>query len=494
MRTHSTSHDGMQLLDAISGRLDLLGLPTVAPLHELESRPTFDSLRINVIERLIRAAEAGIDVRAAFEIDERSIADAASRLAQRWHDLDGQLLESDLPWTSRRPHPSNRYPKRWFKKVLLKRERQITDFVYMMWQKIGSSAMPVISDAVLQSKNRQNQLAEKYAKEHEFATEIDQTPVSMPFAETASSAKKRSSKLYVRAVGLEKYCTKRCLQGFFVTLTLPGQYHPNPTKGQNTWNGITPAESHDELQRKWRQFQREFGRKFGKVLGVRVEEPHQDGCPHWHLLIYVDSSKEAPLRELFGRFFGDETAAKVEPIDPQKGKGATYIMKYILPVLQTESDTLAARYQAHRATWGKRAVQFFDRPGSSTLWDQMRRIKLDSKEFRELSDYARKMHEAACSNDYCQFLCLLDGNVLKRSCISTVDQVSQKKRVTIWYTARASDVDATPLGAPSTPSKKIQGVVDHSSSSSFFSDTPRYNAASSDSSVVSSFNDEIWDL
>ena len=462
MRTPAAAKDGVLLLQSISKRLDALGFPPASSPNE-ELPPEFCRLQSDINRRIRDASNAGVDLSRAFEINEAKISRSARSLAQRWYESDGKLDSSDLTWLSRRPKLTNREPQKWFKKVLLQRERQISDFFYMCQAQIGSSSMPIVSDAVLASKQRQNAQAEKFAAEHQFESATNGSTIAMPFQEAASSAKKRSAKLYAHAVGLEKYCTKVGLQGYFVTLTLPGRYHPNPKTGHNTWTGFTHIEGHDELQRRWRQLQRETSRIFGKMLGVRVEEPHTDGCPHWHLLIYIDVKHEEAFRKLIAHFFGDSHAAEVVAIDPQKGKGASYVMKYILPVLNAEADTTAARYQAHRSAWGKRAIQFFDRPGSSTLWDEIRRIKPDSNEFMGLSKYAAQLHAAACANDYCEFLCLLDSNnAPKQTSISEVDCIrTSKKRVGIWYSEKPAVVDVIRTDAPRVDAKKILGLIDH---------------------------------
>lgn len=240
--------------------------------------------------------------------------------------------------------------------MLLKRERQICDYFFKVLGETGKYETPIICDAVLQSKQRQNHHAQKFAAEHELTAEINGEAFAIDFSEAASPAQKRSAKLYVRAVGLEKFCTKLGLKGFFVTLTLPGHFHPNPSAGKNTWNGSTPEQGHDELHRLWRLVQREVNRKFGKLMGIRVEEPQEDGCPHWHLLVYIKPEHEAQLRKIIERYFGNGIAAQVEAIDPAKGRDALYIMKYILPVLNASGNTVAAQHQAFRAAWGRSEV------------------------------------------------------------------------------------------------------------------------------------------
>ena len=460
----SNQRNRLDLLGAISERLEAMGVPVNCKSSSgRKLKKTFANLRTQIEDQCVRAEQQGIDFREGFAINEVAVADHAACLAQRWIAADCHLDQEDLPWCERRPSRGNWNPKRWFKQVLLKRERQIADYFFKILYETGKFATPVICDAVLQSKKRQNRYAEQFAEEHQLTAKIDGSHVSIPF-KAASTSKNRAAKLYARTVDLEEYYTKVGLKGFFVTLTLPGSYHPNPSSGKNSWVGATPAEGHDEIHRKWRLVQREVNRKFGKLYGIRVEEPHEDGCPHWHLLVYVNAAHESALRKIIGHYFGNDIAAKVDAIDPAKGRGASYIMKYIMPVVNATADSMAERYQAHRATWGKRGIQIFDHPGSSTLWDEMRRIKAESVEYELLSQYARELHASAWATDYCQFLCLLKHNKHKKNerCeFPDGHDRDHKRRVSILYSEREVFACSVSHDHSTTTTKKIQGVEDH---------------------------------
>jgi hypothetical protein len=69
----------------------------------------------------------------------------------------------------------------------------------------------------------------------------------------------------------------------------------------------------------------------------------------------------------------------------------------------------ALAYSAHRATWGGRSIQFFDVPSSSTVWDELRRIKENSDEYMKLASDGLELHRCATSNDYGEFLEILSS-------------------------------------------------------------------------------------
>jgi hypothetical protein len=132
--------------------------------------------------------------------------------------------------------------------------------------------------------------------------------------------------------------------------------------------------------------------------------------------MYIEPAREGELRRVLSRFFGEGLATDIRRIDRTRSSGASYLMKYIRPHIKdaAESPTDDAgddaksgkrvRYDAHRATWGARSVQFYDVPGSATLWDELRRIKQGSEAHRHLGDRGRALHAAAIETRYADFL------------------------------------------------------------------------------------------
>lgn len=309
------------------------------------------------------------------------------------------------------PGPHVKNLSRWFYRVLLRCKRQDADMAAHRDKKIGQNGMRIVSDVVLNSRKLQLQTQRKNIDDQEVIY-IDNTgkEICIAFSEIWNSPEKRAAKHYVRAKGLEKYCQKVGLAGFFLTLTLPPKYHPNPAIGRKSWQGFTPKDGHQEMQKRWRTFQR----RFGKTIGIRVEEQHSDGCIHWHALVWIESTLIKKLYEKLERYFGGAPATIILPLDPTKGSAASYIMKYILKATGAQHDGVdqntrdtADRADAHRATWGGRAVEIFDFSGSSTIWNEIRRIKTGSKQYAQLSNNGIELHTSAQENNYCKFLTIL---------------------------------------------------------------------------------------
>ena len=431
-KTRSETHDRL-LLKAVIARINRLDLPHDGDdeLWAIDlAQPGMFSLQaldLALSDRIAIAAKLGIELHQIFEVDDSIVHSSAAHLAEVLHDArSGGLLVTTLPGYEDLiaaiglPSVEVANVARWFRRALTRFERQLADYFGYLLSEVGKAASPIVSSAVLDSRRRQLDRQKAYAERHcFFCVDANGGETRVKFGDAQNNAARRSAKIYARLKGLEQFCGSRGLDGYFVTLTLPPKFHPNPANGNSTWNGATPSQGHAELQRRWRSIQRRVGENGGKCFGVRVEEPHEDGCPHWHALIFVAPERESILRKCIVRVFGGDLAAQVERIDRSRGSGASYLLKYISPTLldrkvetplleegvsQTKKTEKSALYDAHRATWGARSIQFFDLPGSSTVWDEVRRIKDGSIEYTLLGLDGERLHAAATQTKYGDFL------------------------------------------------------------------------------------------
>jgi len=354
------------------------------------------------------------DVEDSFAIDFDVVRSRAMRFAsivasaRVGDDWALRLLGEFSPLFSRIGFPADsvRNLGRWFAKALLRDERRITDYRQMLLGHTGQHGDRIVSRSVLVSRRAQLTRQRKFVELAEVTTKTsDGGTLRIPFADVCNTAEKRFAKAYVRLKGLEQRCVERRLAGFFVTLTLPPHFHPNPSVGKSSWDGTSPLEGHAELQRRWRTFQK----RFGKVWGVRVEEQHKDGCVHWHALMFVSPEREDEFVAKIQKYFGAPPATDIKRHDPRVAACATYFAKYMMKTTATtqlsgEDARTCERADAHRATWGGRSMQFFDVSGSGTVWDELRRIKDPEVRFADLPREVHALHDAACNNDYARFL------------------------------------------------------------------------------------------
>ncbi len=154
---------------------------------------------------------------------------------------------------------------------------------------------------------------------------------------------------------------RRGLVPIFMTLTLPGEYHRmkhdrfgNLVENED-YNGTEPREAVKVLTKMFAKLRQDrVLKELSKEERIyyRVNEPHKDGTPHTHILLYVPADRVARVIRAFRRLFDP----KANDIQTDIKDASAYVMKYInktLPLSKKEklSDTeryLNAWYSKHR--------------------------------------------------------------------------------------------------------------------------------------------------
>ncbi|MCW2483905.1 replication endonuclease, partial [Candidatus Symbiopectobacterium sp. NZEC135] len=158
----------------------------------------------------------------------------------------------------------------------------------------------------------------------------------------ANSAIRRCD-LMVRMRGFGDLANEMGCGGEFYTITAPAKYHAVHSAGGfvEHWNGASPRDTQKYLCSVWAKIRAALSREEINVFGFRVVEPHHDGTPHWHLLLFMRPEHVDQVRDIMCYYAGLEDAETlqtekalkarfhVEPIDPTKGSATGYIAKYI---------------------------------------------------------------------------------------------------------------------------------------------------------------------
>ncbi|CAK8738300.1 hypothetical protein SODG_001999 [Sodalis praecaptivus] len=173
------------------------------------------------------------------------------------------------------------------------------------------------------------------------------------------------------------------------------------------------------------------------LFGLRVAEPHHDGTPHSHLLVFArpedlprildilrDYAMAADCEELRSAVAAN-ARFDAKAIDPEKGSATGYVAKYISKnidgyALDGETDDESGRpikESAQRATawasrWGIRQFQFI---GCTpvTVWRELRRLN-DSEAAHGLSVEFAACHDAANAPDWAGYVNAQGGPLVKR--------------------------------------------------------------------------------
>jgi len=202
----------------------------------------------------------------------------------------------------------------------------------------GQGTGAYVSQEACLIQARQNRANQKLLESKKVTNGID-TYTLAELADLGMSNKTlRRGELMTRIRGFEEIATALNHTAMFWTITCPSKYHS--VGGTNRkYSGATPRQAQKYLCKIWQRMRSAFNRAGIRPYGFRIAEPHTDGCPHWHMLFFVER-QHAPLMEQIITAYalaedGSESGAqenrvKLVRIETDNGKSAAaYIIKYV---------------------------------------------------------------------------------------------------------------------------------------------------------------------
>ncbi|TCS40409.1 replication endonuclease [Reinekea marinisedimentorum] len=232
--------------------------------------------------------------------------------------------------------------------------------------------------------------------------------LSEVFEHSVANPAVRRSEMMARIRGMEEYANVHDYESVFLTLTLPSRFHASLKAGyrNSKYDGSTPKDGNNHLQKLWSLIRSKYGRDGMRPFGIRVVEPHHDGTPHWHLLLFVKPAHKEQIVNVFKGYVRNDSASQgelkrrldVTYIDSSKGSAAGYVAKYVAKNidgahLETDKEgapcsNASARIRAWASTWKVRQFQFLGSPPVS-VWRELRRLTNGSgliEEARQAAD------------------------------------------------------------------------------------------------------------
>lgn len=231
---------------------------------------------------------------------------------------------------------------------------------------------------------------------------------------TANKAIRRGE-LMTRIAGFEVIARECGHAGLFLTVTCPSRMHKWSSVSaarvvENAkYDGTTPREAQQYLSKCWARVRAKLARHGVKLYGFRIAEPHHDGCPHWHVLLFCEGWQKRRVLRVVKRYWladspGEAGAAQHRVtcvlIDWSRGSAAGYIAKYVaknIDGLHVENDLYgnpaletSLRVEAWASTWG---IRQFQQVGGAPVgvWRELRRVKALPEDAPE---HLRVAHEA----------------------------------------------------------------------------------------------------
>lgn len=247
-----------------------------------------------------------------------------------------------------------------------------------------------------EQKKRNKKYLEQMAIENEETSE--QIPLDLQVYKSIANPSIRRIELMTRMRGFEDLADEMNYSGVFITITAPSKYHSVHSKGGfvESWNGNNPRETQAYLCQVWSRIRAKLNRENIKFFGFRVAEPHHDGTPHWHILIFMHPKN---LNIAFKTMWiyamdedGHEKGAATNRfeftmIDKKKGSATGYIAKYISKnidgyALDGEIDVetgenLKETSKAVTAWASRWKIRQFQQLGGApvTVWRELRRLR-----------------------------------------------------------------------------------------------------------------------
>lgn len=239
---------------------------------------------------------------------------------------------------------------------------------------------------------------------------------------TANKAIRRGE-LMARIRGFEEIAQDMGHVGIFATITCPSKFHS--VGGTNEkYQDKTPRQAQAYLVKLWSYIRSALHRQGVRAYGFRIAEPHTDGCPHWHMLLFVAPEnlelyeatiKKYALEEDAGEWKEEENRCKIIRIEAGKGTAAGYIAKYVAKNIDGEHvgehkafeegrTFIIAQDEFGRETftpsqrvtyWSQlHGIRQFQQIGGAPVgvWRELRRIKYES--VREAPEAVRAAHMA----------------------------------------------------------------------------------------------------
>lgn len=278
-----------------------------------------------------------------------------------------------------------------------------------------------------------------------------EVPLKQIFEASVANPEVRRAELMQRINGMQEIAEENGDIGLFVTMTTPSRFHRKTKRGKYwrdnpKYDGSTTREAQQWLSQRWALIRSALNDANIEIMGFRVAEPHADGCPHWHMLLfvapvfknqtiqimrtYMHLSNKGAIRAIArgcqttkqDRLELDTEKAKnarfdCKAIDKAAGCAAAYIAKYIAKNIDAHGLDEAVDFETNqrgmkenalrvRAWASCHGIRQFQQIGGApvTVWRELRRIKdeLESPKFEKMRRAAglRESDEHASYAEY----------------------------------------------------------------------------------------------
>lgn len=302
--------------------------------------------------------------------------------------------------------------KKWWRRKLLRIADERREYLAHISKSLGrdESQQWCTDETVRLMHRRLANIREKMNKSFKIISETIGSKNPIYFSMGDMDRKKRESRMHevfmdVKALGFIANC--RGWKWSFLTLTAPSEYHSNPAQGKCSYDkNLTAKMANEAIAKDWKSIRGYLKERSiipsENYFGVRVTEVHEDGCPHWHILIFhedivldhIYGAVKAVFVARSGGWYFENFRDQIVVVgrdgdDGEEGVAAasSYIYGYLKFALGCDfSDepnySEANKYRCAIKAMGARQYQFFGVGGNKTKLRALARVrgKMDAPE------------------------------------------------------------------------------------------------------------------
>ncbi|MHB1567377.1 MAG: replication endonuclease [Acidiferrobacter sp.] len=343
---------------------------------------------------LREAIAAACTHRVRLDIDDEDLCDLADRTASRcWrHRGEEAAIARRIGIEPVRSRPRMVDPLWWrrrLRRAVGRDSENVARLVGLVYRRAGCYASDVAVSRTRAAADRNDRILGGL----DLVDGTTRLPLDQVVDGSVANPRVRRCEVMTRIGGTEDWAAAQGWRALFVTITCPAGYHARDEWGRPyPHNGATPRDAQAYLCRMWARIRAAWRRADLYPAGIRVAEPHHDGTPHWHLLVFAPAAALEEIEAIM--WYHALYEAGTEPgvgahrfktvrIDRRRGRAASYVAKYIAKGLDgvgldhdrkgNDGATAATRIRAWASTWGIRQFQFF---GTAPVgpWRELRRI------------------------------------------------------------------------------------------------------------------------
>jgi len=325
--------------------------------------------------------------------------------------------------------------KFWQKKILLT-IRQNRELLSYRLGLISENALQYCTDECVDENKNDVKKREEFAKTLVIAN--TQTGEYFPANQSISAKSQSYSENVCLLNELNKYSIKHDLEVALVTITVPPSMHMSYQKK----SVFSPSDVHNYILKRWQKYTSQTTQWTTPCFSFKVIEPHDDGTPHWHVMMFytkkMQKDHQDALLDAFGlkSFKSKRIKWDILPHDKNsKDKNdRKKVIGYLLKKIKDQSsaeityESTVSRRSAFLNVWKIRGQEFSGLPiNTKTLW---RELRSKNKYPFTLCKELEQLKTFATTNQFAHFLELYIQHKHKIQIIKTKRETSDSKKIT----------------------------------------------------------------